>query len=165
MKIPERRPGTEPEPGPGPGSGTWQREKIVASFAYKLLFAGEIETIHAFRLPLLLCLSLSLTLSFSLSFAFFWFFIWNIFRIRCNWRINFVRFDASTKKKMLNSLQVSVLLSHSTTLSLSLSLYPSPSLSGTATICISIFEHLNINESPQQLQIAVGNSIPRNVGY
>lgn len=39
-------------------------------------------------------------------FQHFSFFIWNIFRIRCNWRINFVWFDASTKKKILNSLQV-----------------------------------------------------------
>lgn len=60
MKIPERRAGqdqartrsrTRSRPNQRPGPGTRQVDRIVATFAHKLLFAGEIETIHAFRLP------------------------------------------------------------------------------------------------------------------
>lgn len=77
-------------------------------------------------------------------------------KFRSVWRV-----DKEEDAELAASVSTAVSLYHC----LPLSHYPYPSLSGTATICISIFEHLNINESPQQLQIAVGNSIPRNVGY
>lgn len=46
-----------------PRPRTRQVERIVASFAHKLLFAGEIETIHASRLHQPFSLSLPVTLS------------------------------------------------------------------------------------------------------
>lgn len=167
MKIPARRPAG---PGRDPERGKWRELSPV--LRTNCCLPAKLKQ---FTLPDCPSPSLSHSLSPCLAFPHFSVFIWNIFRIRCNWRINFVRFDAPTQRKMLNSLQVAchncptvsaaVPLYHYFPVSHSLSL----TRSGTETICISIFEQLNINESPQQLRIAVGNSLflslPRNTGF
>lgn len=160
MKIPERRPGTEPEPGPGPGSGTWQRDRELSPVLrtncclpaklkqFTLSDCPCYSFSHSFLLSLCILLVLYLKyLSHSMQLPHKFCSVWRV--------------DKEEDAELAASVSTAVSLYHC----LPLSHYPYPSLSGTATICISIFEHLNINESPQQLQIAVGNSIPRNVGY
>lgn len=153
MKIPERRAGqnqTRPDSAQERGKST----ELSPLLRTNCCLPAKLKQFTLPDCPLLFTLSLS-------PFQHFSFFIWNIFRIRCNWRINFVWFDASMKKKILKSLQVAchncptISFCLFGCLSFSLPLC----LSGTGAICISIFEQLNINESPHQLQIAVARRL------